>query len=546
MDAECRQRRVLSYSRCPAEPVHWRREDFNHMMRMLLPVLLVLLSTSSVSAQDCAALKNAKIDGGSINSAEVVDQGSFRHPITSAVYDRLPTFCRVRGELHPAADSDIRFEVWLPEKTWNGRYLGVGNGGFAGELDYRALAADVSSGFSAAATDTGHFGDSEDASWAYGHPEKIADFGWRAIHLTAKVAKQVVDAYYGKPASHSYFDSCSDGGREALMEAQRFPEDYDGILAGAPANNWTAMLGGGLAGLQETSLDPAGVIPDLKLPAIERASLAACDQLDGVKDGIVSDPERCRFDPSVLLCKHGDNLDCLTAGQITSLRRTYAGGTTPDGKVIFPGFLPGDEDGWHPWIVGSGPLSSSGAQYVRNYFSYMVTNDPKFNILTAPIEASLAEARAKTSRDLDATIPDLRRFVARGGKLIMYHGWNDPAISPWNSIHYYQSVQQAMGASQTASFLRLYMAPGVEHCVGGPGPDFFGQLGVPTENGHGLFDILETWVEDHAPPTTVIATKYGHDQKPLMTRPLCPYPQVAKYNGSGESNSAASFRCMNP
>lgn len=161
---------------------------------------------------------------------------------------------------------------------------------------------------------------------------------------------------------HSYFDSCSDGGREALMEAQRFPEDYDGILAGAPANNWAAMLGGGLAGLQETSLDPAGVIPDLKLPAIERASLAACDQLDGVKDGIVSDPEKCHFDPSVLLCKHGDRLDCLTAPQLASLRRICAAGTTQDGKSIFPGFLPGDEDGWHPWIVGSGPLNSSGAQ----------------------------------------------------------------------------------------------------------------------------------------------------------------------------------------
>jgi hypothetical protein len=537
---------VEVYSRCTAEPVHWRIEDLIHMMRVLLPALLALLSVSSVSAQDCAAMKDARIDGGEISAAEVVDQGSFRHPITGTVYDRLPAFCRVRGELHPAADSDIRFEVWLPEKTWNGRYLGVGNGGFAGNIDYRALANDVSGGFAAAATDTGHFGDSEDASWAYGHPEKIADFGWRAIHLTAQAAKQIIDAYYGKPVSHSYFDSCSDGGREALMEAQRFPEDYDGILAGAPANNWATMLGGGLALLQQTSLDPTGVIPDLKLSAIERASLAACDQLDGVKDGIVSDPEKCHFDPSVLLCKHGDNLDCLTAVQLTLLRRIYAGGTTPEGKVIFPGFLPGDEDGWHPWIIGSAPLNSSGAQYVRNYFSYMVANDPKFNILAAPVEASLTEARAKTARDLDATNSDLHRFAARGGKLIMYHGWNDPAISPWNSIHYYQSVQQTMGVSQTSTFLRLYMAPGVEHCVGGPGPDFFGQLGVPTEKGQGLLDVLETWVEDHTPPTGVIATKYDHDQQPAMTRPLCPYPELAKYNGSGETNRAASFSCVGP
>jgi feruloyl esterase len=516
------------------------------MMRVLLPALLALLSVSFVSAEDCAALKNARIDGGAIGAAEVVDEGNFHHPVTGAVYDRMPTFCRVRGELHPTADSDIRFEVWLPEKTWNGRYLGVGNGGFAGEIDYRALAGDVSRGFAAAATDTGHFGESEDASWAYGHREKIADFGWRAIHLTAQAAKLIIDAYYGKPASQSYFDACSDGGREALMEAQRFPEDYDGILAGAPANNWATMLSGGLAVLQQTSLDPAGLISDLKLPAIERASLAACDQFDGIKDGIVSDPEKCHFDPSVLLCKHGDNIDCLTAPQLASLRHIYAGGTTPEGKVIFPGFLPGDENGWRPWIVGSAALSSSGAQYVRNYFSYMVANDAKFNILTAPVGASLAEARAKTSHDLDATNPDLHRFAARRGKLIMYHGWNDPAISPWNSIHYYQSVQQTMGASQTASFLRLYMAPGVEHCVAGPGPDFFGQLGLATEKSHGLLDVLETWVENGTPPTGVIATKYGHDQKPAMTRPLCPYPEIAKYDGSGETNRAANFNCMEP
>ena len=516
------------------------------MMHVLFPALLVLLSVSSASSQDCAALKNAKIAEGAITHAEVIDAGNFRHPITGAIYDHLPTFCRVRGELRPSADSDIHFEVWLPEKYWNGRYLGVGNGGFAGEIEYHALADDISRGFAAAATDTGHFGDSEDASWAYQHPERIADFGWRAIHLTAQVAKQIISAYYGKPASHAYFDSCSDGGREALMEAQRFPGDYDGLLAGAPANNWATMLGGGLAGLEETNLDPAGVIPDLKLPAIERASLAACDRLDGVKDGIVSDPEKCRFEPAVLLCKHGDSLDCLTAPQVASLRHIYEGGTASNGEVIFPGFLPGDEDGWDPWIIGTGPLNSSGAQYVRNYFSYMVANDPKFNILAAPIDGSLADARAKTSRDLDATSSDLRSFAARSGKLILYHGWDDPAISPWNTIHYYQSVQNTMGSRPTASFLRLYMAPGVEHCVGGPGPDFFGQLGLPAEKGHGLFDVLEAWVEDGKPPTGVIATKYGKDQNPTMTRPLCPYPEVAKYDGSGDPNRAASFSCGRP
>lgn len=294
--------------------------------------------------------------------------------------------------------------------------------------------------------------------------------------------------------------------------------------------------------------DPRAYVSDLKLPAIQRAALAACDAEDGVRDGIISNPEKCHFDPNVLLCKGHDSVDCLTQPQVDSLRVFYRGGTDSSGSIIFPGFTPGDEKGWRDWVMGPGPGGSAGSLFVRNYFRYMVTGDPKADILTLDRDAALSQAAAKTAADLDATNPDLSRFAERGDKLIVYHGWNDPAISPWSSIDYYTAVEKKMGHAQTASFLRLYMAPGVEHCTGGPGPGAFGQLGLPTAKGpkYGLFDALVGWVEKGAPPGTVDATKYSADHKVLMTRPLCAYPEVAKYRGSGDTNDAANFTCPKP
>jgi Tannase and feruloyl esterase len=345
----------------------------------------------------------------------------------------------------------------------------------------------------------------------------------------------------------AYFDSCSDGGREALMEAQRFPDDYDGILAGAPANAWTRMLSSGVSVAQGT-IGPENYIPAAKLPAIQRASLAACDASDGVKDGFLSDPPKCHFNPDVLMCKGADSPDCLTALQVQSLKRLYAGGVNDQGKSLFPGYVMGDEEGWRDWIIGKGPGTGSGVQYVKSYFRYMITGNPDWNILTADVDASFHEATTKTAAELDATNPDLSRFRARGGKLILYHGWNDPAISPWNTIAYYQTVQDAMGAKQVDGFVRLYMVPGMEHCVGGPGPSAFGQLGIPTTGGpkYGVFDALVDWTEKGVAPQTVIATKYEAGEKVTMTRPLCPYPAIAKYKGTGDTNQAANFACSKP
>jgi feruloyl esterase len=440
----------------------------------------------------------------------------------------------------------------MPEQGWNGRFLGVGNGGFAGSIGYRQFIAYLKRGFAVAGSDAGHQGEAEDASWAFGHPEKVKDFGWRAVHLTAERGKQIVAAYFGKPQEHAYFDACSDGGREALMEAQRFPADYDGILAGAPANAWSTMIAAGVSAMQALVNDPRAFISDLKLPAIQKAALDACDAQDGVKDGVIANPAKCHFDPNVLLCKAGDKLDCLTRPQLEALKTLYGGAKDSQGKLIFPGFTMGDETSWREWVIGVAPGASSSVQYVQNDFRYIVTGDPKWNILTANVDEALKLSREKTAADLDATSPDLSRFAARGGKLILYHGWNDQAISPWNTIAYYKEVQQTVGDQKAESFTRLYMVPGMEHCYGGPGATAFGQFGIGTAKGpaNGLFDSLQDWVEKGSPDEAVFATKFapGADGKTtsVMTRPLCAYPAVATYNGSGDSADAANFACMKP
>jgi hypothetical protein len=362
----------------------------------------------------------------------------------------------------------------------------------------------------------------------------------------------VIEAYYGKQQDKAYFDACSDGGREALMEAQRFPADYDGILAGAPANAWSTMLAAGVAAVQTLAADPRSYIPDWKLPAIQKASLEACDALDDVKDGIINVPAQCRFDPKVLLCKGEDALDCLTQAQIDTLKALYKGAVGRDGKNVFPGFSMGDETGWREWVVGEDPEASLFSRFVRNNFRYIVTGDPKWSALTADVDASLQQSRSKTAEDLDATDPDLTAFASRGGKLILYHGWNDAAIAPGNTIAYYTEMEKKMGKQKVDSFARLYMVPGMEHCNGGPGASAFGQFGMATAKGpeDGLFDSLQAWVEKGKPLDDVIATKYAPSEagamKVVMTRPLCAYPAVAMYQGSGDSNDASAFVCTKP
>ena len=526
---------------------------------LLLPLFITFsgaawASDSVASAKTCADLKQMVLPNATIKLAENVAAGAFTPPNLKAgekvphLYQTVPAFCRVVLTLAPTADSNIKVEVWLPESGWNGRFKGQGNGGFAGYIAYAGLAAAVSQGYATASTDTGH--STEGAAWALGHPEKVVDYGYRGVHEMTVDAKIIAKMFYGDDPKRSYFASCSNGGRQALMEAQRFPDDYDGIIAGAPANNWAPMLTSGLHLLQ--TLDQAGYIPPTKVPTISKAVIAACDAKDEVTDGVLNDPRECRFDPSTLLCKGADSDACLTAPQVNSLKAIYAGSQDASGQQIFPGILPGGEEGrngWATWITGAERGKSSGAFFVTGYFSDMVYGKKDWDYKSANVDDALKLAYAKTGDSMDATNPDLKPFLARGGKLIMYHGWNDAGISPLNTINYYNGVVTAIGNQSADQSVRLYMVPGMQHCGGGPGATSFGQDedSPRSEAQHDIYSSLVDWVENGAAPSTIIATKYVQSESEPkaveMTRPLCPYPQTATYKGTGDKNLAASFTC---
>ena len=536
---------------------------------LVLPVLTVAAcaqhSTRSAGMKtSCADLAKLTLPETKITLAQEVAAGAYApsnaaqlSPAEAALYKQLPAFCRVTAELSPSSDSDIKMEVWLPASGWNGKFRGQGNGGFAGVIEYRGLALAVSKGYASGGTDTGHVAEGIDASWALNHPEKIIDFGNRGVHEMTEKSKAIAAAYYGTAPKKAYFLSCSDGGREALMEAQRFPSDYDGILAGAPANNWSHLLVNAIHNSQALTLNPDSWIPPAKLPAISAAVLAACDKSDGVKDGIVSDPQSCHFDPATLICKAADNDTCLTPPQIAAMKIIYAGTSDSAGKLVFPGYLPGSEEGpngWGSWIFGPAPNQSAMYLFGSGFYKNMVYSNPTWDYKTFEVDKDLKAAVDKTSAALDSTNPDLKPFIKHGGKLILYHGWNDPAISSLNTIGYYEQVLKTTGESKTKASVRLYMAPGVQHCGGGPGADSFGQYGWTPESPfddpqHSMNAALEQWVESKQAPETIIATKFegqGSARQASMTRPLCPYPQAAKYKGSGEPTKAENFSCVAP
>jgi len=509
--------------------------------------------------QSCEQLAQLALPNVKITSARTVAAGAFTPspgatpgPVGAvSFYKQLPAFCRVMADDKPTADSDIKIEVWMPASGWNGKFRGQGNGGFAGEIYYRALGLAIMQGYASAATDTGHAARATDATWALGHPEKIIDYAYRAIHDMTLVAKATVAAFYGDAPKRSYFASCSNGGRQALMEAQRYPEDYDGILAGAPANYWTHLLSSALWDAQATTLDPNSYIPSSKIPAIAHAVLAACDAKDGVKDGILNDPRQCHFEPATMFCKEGNSNSCLTQPQVTALTKLYEGAHDSKGKQIFPGFVPGGEEGqggWGLWITGDAPGKGLLFAFASGYFADMVYEKADWDYKRAKLDDALAASKQKFGGVLDAVETNMKPFAAHGGKLILYHGWNDAAISPLNTISYYESVMDKMSKQDTDSFVRLYMVPGMQHCGGGPGPDVFGEQGINPVNDpqHNIYLALEQWVEKGTAPSTVIASRMegeGPAAKVKMTRPLCPYPLEVKYKGSGDTNDAANFVC---
>jgi len=517
-----------------------------------LAIAIVAYCPGMASAQSCEKLAELKLSKTTITAAQSIAPGAFTPGAGPATpYKDLPAFCRVTGVIKPTDDSDVRFEVWMPSKDWNGKFQGIGNGGFAGSITLGGLAAALSRGYATASTDTGHT--TSDASWALGHPEKIVDYGHRAVHEMTEKAKAIISAFYGSTPKYSYFASCSNGGRQALMEAQRYPKDYDGLIAGAPANYFTHILTGFAFNLQATTNDPASYISPSKLKAIEAAALAGCDARDGVSDSVLDDPTQCRFDPSVLLCKGAETDECLTEKQVIALKKIYQGPRTAKGEQIIPGFVPGGETGpggWQAWITGSG--SNKGLQYFfsSQTFANMIYSNPAWDLKTFELEKDNKLADEKLGAILNATDPNLKEFKARGGKLILYHGWSDAALPPVNTINYFQSVVGKMGQRDVNSFMRLYMVPGMQHCAGGPGPSNFGAMVTAAQSDpqHDMSIAIERWVEQGIAPDQIIASKrVSADPKtpPVRTRPLCPYPQVARYKGSGSTDDAANFVCTN-
>jgi len=527
-----------------------------------------------VGAATCESLVTLSLPHTTITLAQSVPAGTFTPPV-GPPQPGLPAFCRVVGASHPTSDSNIGFEVWIPDSaTWNGKYLQVGNGGFAGSIPYSALANALRRAYATAGTDDGHSAGGTDASWALGHPEKIIDFGYRALKETTDNAKAVIAALTSRGPKLSYFFGCSDGGREALMEAQRFPYDFDGIVAGAPANFWTHLLAAGAWTEQALLATPERYIPPAKLPAIQAAALAACDGAeDGVLDGIVGDPRDCHFNPAVLQCTGPDSNACLTSAQVIALQLIYAGPHNPrTHQLIHPGYEAGAEAppaSFPAWTTGPSLAQISNAllnQFATNFYRFMVFDDPTFDIRTLNFDSDVAFTDNKEvngqplSHVLNSTNPDLSAFQSNGGKLIHYHGWNDPAIGPRNSINYYESVASAqrpgkgkgkgedkVGLRRTQDFYRLFMAPGMLHCGGGPGPNNFGQGTPLADADHDVIKALERWVEHGIAPDRIVATKFVGDNPAsgvALTRPLCPYPEVAHWIGVGDTNDAANFICV--
>ena len=514
------------------------------------------------STARCNKLAELELPNVTIATAKAVAAGAFSglpQNFTgrdlSAFYKTLPPFCRVVAHAHPSSDSDIVIEVWMPLAGWNGKLQGLGQGGFAGQIDSFELGASAAKGYAAGppmpATPVRR-------STQHGHSairKRSPTSVHRGIHEMTRVAKEVISQFYGSAVKHAYFAACSDGGREALMEAQRYPDDYDGILAGAPANYWTGLLSLAAFDTQVLSATPASFIPPPKIITIAHAVVAACDKLDGAEDGIIDDPRLCHFDPASIECKAGEDDDkCLTASQVATLKTIYAGLHDSGGKPVFPGYLPGAEEGangWTLWITGPAPARSLMAAFGIGYFSDMVYDNTDWSFKSFTLASGMQTAKEKTSAALDATNPDLSAFHAHGGKLILYHGWDDPAIPALNTVNFYGNVVAKMGRANVDSFVRLYMLPGVQHCGGGPGPDAFGQSASSAADDpeHNVRIALENWVEKGTAPETLIASKTAEGNPPggsTITRPLCPYPQTTKYKGRGDVNKAENFVCESP
>jgi len=495
----------------------------------MISSLIVMAAAAFLQPPACAALKTLSLPNATITSAEFVATGaaSTGRAGRGGSSEPLPAHCKVAATLTPSADSQIEMELWLPAEGWNGKFLAMGNGAWAGNISLDAIAVGLRRGYATASNDTGHTGGS--ASFAVGHPEKLVDFAYRAMHEMAVQSKTIIRAFYGRAPQLSYYQGCSTGGRQGMMEAQRYPEDFDAIIAGAPVYNMV-HLNVSQVGLQVEMLkNPERLVPAEKKTMFANAVVAACDERDGVKDGIVNNPRACTFDPAVLACKEGDRADCLTGAQVESARSVWTAVKTKSGELVYPGRSPGFESGWRVPVPGT-PLNPLFTDMPR----FIGRQDANWDPMTFDLEKDLALA-LKNAGFVEANDANLAKFKARGGKLLLYHGWADPGPAPENTINYYDAVNKKLGGKQD-DWMRLFLMPGVGHCGGGVGPDQADFLGA-----------LEQWREKGVAPSQINASRpAGRGVSTPMSRPLCPFPQVARYKGSGSSNDAANFSCAAP
>ena len=488
----------------------------------------ICFGTVPAGAASCESLRSLSLLHTTITSAQSVADRTFAPggeggEGAAAALRMLPAFCRVMATARPVSDSEIRFEVWMPASGWNGRFQGVGTAGMGGLIPFTALAGPLKEGFATAANDTGHQGDS---TYAISHPEKVIDWGYRAFHEMTVQAKPIIAAFYGKGPSFSYMEGCGSGAQAAQSELQRFPDDYNGIAITGFSDK-TKHVFWQMWAWNATHKDPASNIPKGKYTVLHQAVLDRCDAIDGVKDGVIEDPRRCKFDPKTIECKGADGPSCLTAPQVEAVRKIYAGPKNPrTGEQVFPPPYPGSELTWWRFTEAK-PFGLAD-----DFFRFFVFKDPKWNATMRPVnfDSDVALANRPDLQVVDAMNPDLAKFVKRGGKFLMYPGWSDTSIPPDVSIAYFKDAAAKLGAG-AADSMRMFMVPGLGHCT-------------PAES-HGSFDsmrVLEQWVENKKAPEQIIVSRKV-DGKVVRTRPLCQYGRVATYNGSGSTDDAANFSC---
>lgn len=506
-------------------------------------------TTASPKACDTAALAAVQLQGASVKSAAEVPAGSYTPPGTTRALDNLPAFCRIQASATPTSDSLINFELWVPQGTaWNGKLVTTGNGGYSPALNYGDMAYAMRQGYAVAGGDTGHqSADPNEMFWGVGDPEKIADWGTRSIHAITVPTKTLVAELRAQPAKRAYYYGCSTGGHQGYAQMQRYPEDFDGVIAGAPGNNRTRLnvefLHRFLSN-RATGTNGPVILTAAKAALITPAAVVACDTLDGVADGVIEDPRACtadKFNVTSLQCTGADAADCLTAEQVAVAQKIYAGPKNPrTGAQLYPGLVVGSEAGWSAYWGGTEPVRA-------DYWRLWAFENPQWNWWTFDYDRDVSFTEARLGPLVDQVNADLAAFKARGAKAIVYQGWQDPVVNALDTIAYVDKVTALQGAqAETDKFMRLFLVPGMGHCSGGSGATNFGNQGAPApvaDADHDLLMALDRWVESGAAPERIVASRVSGGAT-VRTRPLCPYPKKAVYLGSGSTDDAASFSCQ--